>query len=85
MKTEALRRVGAAVFLVAITLSVLVLSVNQRVFAEPAVPNVPRSYPGAAPCNTTLQACINGSADGDVINIQAGLYITGVTLNKAGV
>ncbi len=42
-----------------------------------------RPYPGPAPCNTTLQACIDGSADGDAINIAAGLYITSVTLDKA--
>ena len=81
MKTQALRRVGVAMFLVVITLSVLSLSMSQRVLAEPA--GVTRTYPGAAPCNTTLQACINGSADGDVINIAAGVYITSVTLNKA--
>ncbi|MGH7461750.1 MAG: hypothetical protein ACREMA_12090, partial [Longimicrobiales bacterium] len=36
-----------------------------------------------APCNTTLQACIDGSAAGDVINISAGTYITSISLNKA--
>lgn len=35
-----------------------------------------RSYPGAAPCNTTLQACIDASADGDSIEIVPGTYIT---------
>src|SRR5690349_14075494 len=35
-----------------------------------------RNYPGAAPCNTTLQACVSGSADGDVVNVSAGTYIT---------
>lgn len=29
-----------------------------------------RIFPGPAPCNTTLQACIDGSANGDVIRIQ---------------
>jgi hypothetical protein len=28
-----------------------------------------RIWPGSAPCNTTLQACIDGSANGDTINI----------------
>ncbi len=27
------------------------------------------TYPGAAPCNTTLQACITGAASGDVVEI----------------
>src|SRR5205823_14026799 len=42
-----------------------------------------RSYPGGAPCNTTLQACIDGSANTDSINIAAGSYNTSVTVNKA--
>ena len=36
MNFQALRRVGVAVLLVVIALSVLSLSVNQRVLAEPA-------------------------------------------------
>jgi hypothetical protein len=27
------------------------------------------SWPGAAPCNTTLQACLNASGDNDIVNI----------------
>ena len=27
------------------------------------------SYPGAAPCNTTLQACIDAAASGDIVQI----------------
>ena len=82
MSSQALRRVGAAV--------------GRRDHVECARPerqsarvlpnrraDVPRTYPGAAPCNTTLQACIDGSPSGDVINIAAGLYITSATLNKA--
>jgi len=50
----------------------------------PAKPvGVTRPYPGLAPCNTTLQACIDGSANGDSINIAPGFYNTSVTLNKA--
>ncbi len=30
-----------------------------------------RSWPGAAPCDTTLQACINGSANNDTVQIQS--------------
>ena len=52
-----------------------------RVMAKPLLTS--RTYPGAAPCDTTLQACIDGSSDGDVINILAGTYNNSVTLNKA--
>ncbi len=41
-----------------------------------AAAQVVRTYPGAAPCHTTLQACISGAADGDVIQILPGTYIT---------
>ena len=34
-----------------------------------------RIWPGAAPCNTTLQACIDGASNGDSINIQTSLII----------
>ncbi|HET7376467.1 MAG TPA: hypothetical protein VFK30_07155, partial [Anaerolineae bacterium] len=66
-----------------IALSLIPLSIRSAVFAAPNFPSTSRSYPGSFPCDTTLQACINGSSDGDVINIAAGVYITGVTLNKA--
>ncbi len=44
-----------------------------------------RTYPtGSAPCNTTLQACIDGSAAGDTINIAAGTFITtAIVVNKS--
>jgi predicted outer membrane repeat protein len=35
-----------------------------------------RPYPGAPPCNTTLQACISGSAAGDIVQISANTYVT---------
>lgn len=41
-----------------------------------------RLYPDVAPCNTTLQACIDASSDGDVIQIKPGTYLTSVTLDK---
>jgi hypothetical protein len=41
---------------------------------------VERIYPGAAPCDTTLQACITGSANGDVIRIAAPATIITDTL-----
>jgi predicted outer membrane repeat protein len=42
----------------------------------PSEVNVTRTYPGSAPCNTTLQACISASADGDTVNISPGTYLT---------
>ena len=42
-----------------------------------------RTWPGAAPCNTTLQACINSSAPGDIIHIAAGFHLTSFSLNQA--
>ena len=38
------------------------------VFAT-AAPAATLTYPGAAPCNTTLQACVTGAASGDTIEI----------------
>jgi|SRR5579859_187669 len=45
----------------------------------------PVIYPSlSAPCNTTLQACIDGTTAGATIQVQAGTYVTnGLTLNKA--
>jgi predicted outer membrane repeat protein len=83
MPSQLLRRIGLAVLLTAAAVSAVLVTVNQPAVAQPAAPNVPRTYPGAAPCHTSLQACIDGSSNGDVINIQAGVYITSVTLNKA--
>ena len=51
--------------------------------AEPAAAGVTRTFPSAAPCDTSLQACINGSAAGDVINILANTYTVSVLLNKS--
>jgi hypothetical protein len=52
--------------------------------AAPAgAPATDRSYPGAAPCATTLQACVNGSNPGDVIHIAAGVFTESFTLSKA--
>src|SRR5205085_11731585 len=52
--------------------------------AAAAPPSAPASnYPGSGACSTTLQACINGTAAGSVINISAGHYTESVTLNKA--
>jgi predicted outer membrane repeat protein len=48
-----------------------------------ASPDTPLTYPGPNPCNTTLQACIDGSSSGDVITIAPNTYVTTVVLNKA--
>jgi predicted outer membrane repeat protein len=52
---------------------------------------VGRFYSGTAPCDTTLQACISASADGDSVLIRPGIYVTAslnitraVTLSGAG-
>lgn len=59
----------------------LVLLDVPRAAADPLAATT-RIYPSAL-CNTTLQACIDGSVDGDSIVITAGTYITSITLNKA--
>lgn len=42
------------------------------------------TYPGAAPCNTTLQACVTGAAAGDTIQIaQNTLIAETVTVDKS--
>lgn len=41
------------------------------------------TWPGAAPCDTTLQACIDAVLDGDQITIVPGTYTEGVSIQKA--
>ncbi len=42
------------------------------------------TFPGAAPCDTTLQACINGAASGDVVEIATDTPIPGnLTIGKS--
>lgn len=42
------------------------------------------TYPGAAPCNTTLQACITGAASGEVIEIATNVAIDeNLSVNKS--
>jgi predicted outer membrane repeat protein len=72
------RRIPIVLALMAGGLALLALALT----ATAAPLATTRSYPGAAPCDTTLQACIVGSNAGDQINIAAGTYITSFTLNK---
>jgi len=52
--------------------------------AQPAAAPAAFTYPSAsAPCNTTLQHCINNVAAGSTVNVEPGLYITSVTINRA--
>lgn len=51
-------------FLVALALIVLLTAVGQR-----ATHAATLTYPGSPPCDTTLQACIDGAAPGDTVEI----------------
>lgn len=68
---------SVAISLVWVTLTATLL------FAQARPLMIARTYPGATPCDTTLQACIDGSSAGDVIHIGAGTHTESVTLNKA--
>ena len=82
MKRRPLCRVVVVVGFVLVGLSLALLGLQRVVLAAPT--GIIRSYPDVTPpCNTTLQACINGSSAGDAISIAANVYITSVTLNKA--
>ncbi|HTP10078.1 MAG TPA: hypothetical protein VMP08_17615, partial [Anaerolineae bacterium] len=50
---------------------------------SPLTPTGTYTYPGAAPCDTTLQACLDGLSAGDVLNILPGEYTATLTLSKA--
>lgn len=57
-----------------------------RVFLVALVPTAAGAltFPGAAPCDTTLQACIDGAASGDVIEIATDTPIPGnLTIGKS--
>ncbi len=56
---------------------------QQNAEARPLA-GVTRTYPGASPCNTTLQACISASSDGDSILIVPNTYVTdSLTITRA--
>ncbi|HLF25895.1 MAG TPA: choice-of-anchor Q domain-containing protein [Anaerolineae bacterium] len=75
---------GIPVILALIAAGLMLIALTVTVSAGPAAPATVRPYPSAAaPCNTTLQACIDGSAPGDQINLAAGAYVTSVVIGKA--
>ncbi len=68
-------------------LSIIVLfSTHNSLFAQ-TEPNQTNAsdlvFPGAAPCQQTLQACVDAAVAGTTIRIQSGIYTGSVTLNKA--
>ena len=74
MRAKTVRRFGLTLMLAVVLLAAsLLLLYVPHVKAGPQ--GVTRTYPGAAPCNTSLQACIDGSADGDVINIASAIKL----------
>jgi predicted outer membrane repeat protein len=74
------RRIPFLLAAVAVGLSLVGLTL--RASAAPAQ-GAMFTYPGAFPCNTTLQACIDGAGSGDLITILPNTYVTSVVLNKA--
>src|SRR5438105_1512247 len=79
MNQVRLLRIGISICIALCALGAALFALEQP--AAHADPLTTRVYPSAS-CPSTLQACINGSSNGDSINIQAGTYITSITLNK---
>ncbi|CAG0931295.1 putative outer membrane protein pmp20 [Thermoflexales bacterium] len=79
MILRTLIRLSLALAVVITTLVAIGLVLAQ----SPLAPTDAYTYPGSAPCETTLQACIDGLQDGDVIHILPGEYTASLTLNKA--
>ena len=50
--------------------------------ASPAMASIV-VYPGAAPCNSTLQGCINAVSSGDVIQTNASYIDESISINKS--
>jgi hypothetical protein len=56
-----------------LALMLLTAAYAERLRAEADAPTASmRNFPGPAPCNTTLPACVSGSNPGDVISISNG-------------
>jgi predicted outer membrane repeat protein len=79
MIPRTLIRLALALVVVITTLVAIGLVLAQ----SPLAPAGSYTYPGLAPCDTTLQACLDGLNDGDVIHILPGEYTASLTLNKA--
>src|SRR5689334_22343781 len=75
-----MRRIGIGLLLTGcLALALLPAAYADGLRAGIAAPASARTYPGSsAPCNTTLQACLTGSGDGDLITVLPGTYITGL-------
>jgi hypothetical protein len=76
-----LRHVGACLYSLLLGL-LLAISLLALVNSAQAAPATTRPYPGPAPCHTTLQACLNSAAAGDVIQIAAGTFTESFTLSR---
>ena len=83
MIRQTLLRLTASVAVVIVTLTVIGLALAQSPLTRAALSSGTYTYPGLAPCDTTLQACIDGLNDGDVIHILPGIYTASLTLDKA--
>ena len=79
MFARTLTRLALSLAAMIAALAVIGLALAQ----SPLAPAGTYTYPGAAPCATTLQACIDGLNDGDVIYILPGVYTVSLTLDKA--
>jgi predicted outer membrane repeat protein len=64
-------------------LAIVELVLTQSPPAQAALSGSSYTYPGMAPCDTTLQACIDGLSSGDVIHILPGVYTASLVLDKA--
>ena len=76
-----MRRIGIVLGLLGVLALVLVPAAWSERLMQPgeAPATTVRNYPSAfLPCNSTLQACLSGSSAGDVINVAANTYITGL-------
>src|SRR5438034_1686615 len=82
MRMGSTLRLALSVALAVLALSAILFWLDSpRARAQPLA-GITRGYPSVQ-CATTLQACIDLSANGDSIAIAAGTYITSVTLDKA--
>ncbi len=68
-----IRRIGIVAWLAGVlALALVPVALADGLFNPPNAPAIVRNFPGGAPCNTTLAACVSGSGSGDVISIANG-------------